>query len=106
MQGTEIWQLIEGSRAPGPIKSDDYSGFAELADKDHTMRQGWIRTFVGGLGLAVVCSTGCQVHVGGQTLPSPYYMNDDVQYFAPGPEFNLSREAAALKANQAEQVLP
>ncbi len=41
---------------------------------------------------------GCQVDVGGQTLPSPYYLSDDVQYFPPGPEFKLSREAAAMKA--------
>lgn len=43
-------------------------------------------------------NTGCQVDVGGQTLPSPYYLTDDVQYFPPGPEFKLSREAAAMKA--------
>ena len=42
---------------------------------------------------------------GGQTLPSAAYMSDDVQYFAPGPEFKLAREAAALKAAQQEQKL-
>jgi len=42
--------------------------------------------------------TGCQVDIGGQTLPSPYYQQDDIQYFPPGPEFKLSREAAAQKA--------
>ena len=42
--------------------------------------------------------TGCQVDVSGQTLPSPYWLTDDVQYFAPGPEFKLSREAAAMDA--------
>jgi hypothetical protein len=42
--------------------------------------------------------TGCQVDVGGQTLPSPYYLTDDVQYFPTGPEMKLSREAAAMKA--------
>ena len=42
--------------------------------------------------------TGCQVDVGGQTLPSPYYLTDDVQYFPAGPEMKLSREAAAMKA--------
>jgi hypothetical protein len=41
---------------------------------------------------------GCQVDVGGQTIPSPYYLSDDVQYFPPGPEFKLAREAAAMKA--------
>lgn len=48
-------------------------------------------------------TTGCQVDVGGQTLPSPYYMKDDVQYFAPGPEFKLSREAAAIQQAKAQQ---
>ena len=48
-------------------------------------------------------TTGCQVDVGGQTLPSPSYMKDDVQYFAPGPEFKLSREAAALQQAKAQQ---
>ena len=46
---------------------------------------------------ASVGLTGCQVDVGGQTLPSPYYQLDDIQYFPPGPEFKLSREAAAQK---------
>ena len=36
--------------------------------------------------------------IGGQALPSPNYMLDDVQYFAPGPEFKLTREAAARRA--------
>ena len=35
-----------------------------------------------GLGLiAALGLTGCQVDIGGQTLPSPYYLQDDVQYF-------------------------
>jgi hypothetical protein len=52
-----------------------------------------------------MASTGCQVDVGGQTLPSPYYIYDDVQYFAPGPEFKLSNEAAAMKAAKAQRAL-
>jgi hypothetical protein len=65
-----------------------------------------LRTVLAGLGLlAAVSLTGCQVDIGGQTLPSPYYMADDVQYFAPGPEFKLAREAAALKAAREEQAL-
>jgi hypothetical protein len=66
----------------------------------------WRRTLYG-LGLAsAIGVAGCQVDVGGQTLPSPYYQLDDIQYFPPGPEFKLSREAAAQKAfteNRAEQ---
>lgn len=55
--------------------------------------------------LASLASTGCQVEVGGQTLPSPYYMTDDIQYYAPGPEFKLSREAAAMKEQSAAEVI-
>lgn len=53
----------------------------------------------------MVSSTGCQVSLNGQTLPSPYYLQDDVQYFPAGPEFKLSREAAALRAATAEEKL-
>jgi len=68
-------------------------------------RRPW-RRLLAGLGLFFALGlTGCQVDLGGQTLPSPTYMTDDVQYFAPGPEFKLAREAAALKAAQQEQQL-
>ena len=52
--------------------------------------------------ILVFVSSGCQVNVGGQTLPSPFYLDDDVQYFAPGPEFPLSQEAAAQGIGRAE----
>jgi len=65
-----------------------------------------LRRILLGLGLLVTLGiTGCQVEVGGQSLPSPWWMTDDVQYFAPGPEFKLAKEAAALKAARAEQNL-
>lgn len=61
--------------------------------------QGWKRIGVATIGmLSLVTATGCQVDVAGQTLPSPYWLSDDVQYFAPGTEFKLSREAAAMQA--------
>ena len=60
-------------------------------------------TFVAGL--CLVSATGCQVSLNGQTLPSPYYLQDDVQYFPSGPEFKLPNEAAALKAAKAEEKL-
>jgi hypothetical protein len=50
-------------------------------------------------------STGCQYSYNGQTLPSPYYLQDDVQYFPSGPEFKLPREAAALEAARADEKL-
>jgi hypothetical protein len=64
----------------------------------------WLKSSLAGLGLAIaaVGSTGCQITEGGQTLPSPYYQHDDIQYFAPGPEFKLQREASAMKAYKAE----
>ena len=65
-----------------------------------------LRLVLAGLGLlAALGSTGCQVDVGGQTLPSAYYLTDDVQYFQPGPEFKLAREAAAQKAARQEEQL-
>ena len=54
--------------------------------------------------LAAVASTGCQSSIAGQTLPSAYYLKDDVQYFAKGPEFKLAREAAALKEARANEA--
>jgi hypothetical protein len=68
--------------------------------------QGWLQATLCGLALAAaLTSTGCQVTEAGQTLPSPWYLDDDVQYFPAGPEFKLSREAAALKAFKAEREL-
>jgi hypothetical protein len=64
-----------------------------------------LRTLLWALGLSAALGlTGCQIETGGQTLPSPYYMSDDVQYFPPGPEFKLAKEAAAQKAYNHEQT--
>ena len=52
---------------------------------------------------AMTLFTGCQAEYAGQTLPSPYYLTDDVQYYAPGSEFKLAHEAAAMK-EQAEAI--
>jgi hypothetical protein len=70
-------------------------------------RQHGLRGMLAALAL-VGClgATGCQVDVGGQTLPSPYYLTDDVQYFPAGPEFVLSREAAAMKARSPQGIPP
>src|SRR5580704_268160 len=66
-----------------------------------------------GLGAAalitVVGSAGCQTTVGGQTLPSAYYLQDDVQYFPAGPQDKLFNERRALeqyKAGQLEETGP
>ncbi len=68
--------------------------------------QAWKYAFLGLLlagGLAP--SVGCQVSVAGQTLPSPYYLHDDVQYFPAGPENKLANETAAINKARAEAVL-
>ncbi len=60
-----------------------------------------------GLGLLACASlTGCQVSVGGQTLPSPYYIFDDVQYFPSGHEFILQNEADFISAQNAPPAQP
>lgn len=66
-------------------------------------RQGPRFLLFGVLMLAGIGLTGCQVDIGGQTLPSPYYMSDDVQYYPSGSEFKLAKEAAAMKAYSQEQ---
>ena len=55
---------------------------------------------VGSFGM--LASTGCQVQTAGQTLPSPWYLYDDVQYFPASPENKLANETAALKAAREE----
>ena len=57
-----------------------------------------LRILAAACALGGLAMTGCQVDVGGQTLPSAYYLQDDIQYFPAGPEFKLSKEAAAQKA--------
>lgn len=53
---------------------------------------------------AALLSTGCQSDYAGQTLPSPWYLTDDIQYYAPGPGFKLAREAAAMQEQKAADI--
>jgi hypothetical protein len=46
---------------------------------------------------------GCQTTVGGQTLPSPDYLRDDIQYFPAGPEFLLPNTERAMQEYKAAQ---
>lgn len=64
----------------------------------------WMHVTLAATGLAIlaVANTGCQITEAGQTLPSAYYIHDDIQYFPAGPEFKLSREAAAMKAYKSD----
>lgn len=50
-----------------------------------------------------LCSTGCQSWIAGQTLPSPHYLSDDIQYFPRGPEFRLTNTVRAHEAYRLEQ---
>jgi hypothetical protein len=56
-------------------------------------------------GLALpALSAGClQSVVGGQTLPSAYYLDDDVQYFPAGPETKLANQIRALERYKLER---
>ena len=65
----------------------------------------WWKASLAGFCLASFALTGCQVDVGGQTLPSAYYLEDDVQYFPPGHEMKLQGEATAIQRYRAEQQL-
>ena len=47
--------------------------------------------------------TGCMGNYSGQNLPSAYYLNSQVQYYPPGPQFKLTEEAAAQKAYRESQ---
>jgi hypothetical protein len=47
--------------------------------------------------------TGCQTTVGGQTLPSGYYLEDDVQYHPAGPEVLLYNTDRAYQQRQEQQ---
>ena len=70
---------------------------AKMTSETVTIRCLFLVAAVAAAGLS-----GCQVDVAGQTLPSAYYLQDDIQYFPAGPEFKLSKEAAAQKAYKKE----
>lgn len=69
-------------------------------------KSSWVRSVCLGAALVLpaLLSTGCQSDYAGQTLPSAWYLTDDVQYYAPGPGFKLAREAAAMEEQKAEQI--
>ena len=56
------------------------------------------------VGCGLVSSmTGCQTTVGGQTLPSPHFLKDDVQYFPAGQEFLLTNKVQAIEQYKLDQ---
>ncbi len=67
-------------------------------------QQGWRGLAMLTCLLLSAVSTGCfQTTVGGQTLPSAYYLDDDVQYFPMGPEQKLANQIRAIDRYKAEQ---
>ena len=56
-------------------------------------------------GLLICSTTGCsfQSTVGGQTLPSAYYLRDDIQFFPAGTETRLPELRRALDEYRLEQ---
>jgi hypothetical protein len=63
----------------------------------------WSKAAIVSLGLMASASVGCQANVAGQTLPSAYFLEDDVQYFPAGEETPLSNQQRALAAYRLEQ---
>ena len=59
-------------------------------------------SFLAAISSSVVL-TGCQTSIGGQTLPSATYLDDDVQYFPAGPEFKLTNQVEATRKYQLEK---
>lgn len=56
-------------------------------------------------GMALSGLTGClQTTMGGQTLPSAYYLDDDVAYFPKGPETRLSNQIRAIERYKAQEA--
>jgi hypothetical protein len=53
--------------------------------------------------LTIGSTTGCQTSIGGQALPSAYFLTDDVQYFPAGPQDKLFNERRALEQYRAGQ---
>ncbi len=50
---------------------------------------GWSRAVLFSLGLLATAAVGCQSTISGQTLPSAYYLDDDVQFHPAGQEDRL-----------------
>jgi hypothetical protein len=65
----------------------------------------WPRLALLASGLCCLAATGCslQTNIGGQTLPSAYYLTDDIQYFPHGPETRLFNQIQALEQYRLEQ---
>lgn len=55
--------------------------------------------------LLIAPFVGCQVTRNGQTLPSPYYLDDDIQYHPSGTEFQYQQEVDHMNKINAERAM-
>ena len=69
----------------------------------HSRSSNWARAVLLSCGLLSLAATGCQTNVGGQTMPSAYYLRDDVQYYPVGPEDKIYNERKALAEYKIQQ---
>lgn len=49
--------------------------------------------------------TGCQLSQNGQTLPSPWYLDNKIQFFPAGNEFQYQEEVDRMKKEQVDREL-
>ena len=49
--------------------------------------------------------TGCQLSQNGQTLPSPWYLDNKIQFFPAGNEFQYQQEVDRMKKEQVDREL-
>ena len=66
--------------------------------------QNWSFAALLSFGLLASCLTGCQTNIGGQTLPSAYFLKDDVQYYPAGPEDRLANQRRVLEEYKQRQL--
>lgn len=57
-----------------------------------------------GCALATCTFVGCQSSVGGQTLPSAYYLRDDLQYYPAGPEDQLTNQRNSIEQYKLQEM--
>lgn len=67
----------------------------------------WVFGFLGAafLGTMVPLMSGCQLSQNGQTLPSPFYLDNSIQYFPEGNDFQHQQEVDRMKKEAADRDL-
>ena len=68
-----------------------------------TFQKTWTKGILLLGGLLCFSFTGCQTNIAGQTLPSAYFLRDDVQFYPAGPETKLINQIQALEEYKIQQ---